>query len=95
MPRRPPAGQEGAGRPAGSQLADHPGAGLAEGQFHPFDVATFTRWAADEPAEGEVFARGDDDAIDGGDGEFEVDDFVVLQGKDKLQPYRQVSIFKS
>ena len=57
------------------------GAGLAEGQFHPFNVATFTRWAADEAAEGEMFARRDDDAVDGSDGEFEVDDFVVLQGE--------------
>lgn len=57
------------------------GAGLAEGQFHAFDVAAFSGRAADEAAEGEIFAGGDGDAVEGGDREFEVDDFVVLQRK--------------
>ena len=67
-----------------AQLADSAAdtaACFAEGQFHAFDVAAFAGWAADEAAEGEVFAWGDDEAVDGGDGEFQVDDFVVLQGE--------------
>ncbi|MOA19342.1 hypothetical protein D3C78_1397170 [compost metagenome] len=67
-----------------AQLANataYPASCLAEGQFHAFNVAALQGRAADEAAEGEVFAGGDDDAVDGGDGEFEVDDFVVLQGE--------------
>lgn len=54
--------------------------GFAEGQFHAFDIAAFACWPADQAAE-EVFPGADDDAVDGGDREFEVDDFVVLQGE--------------
>lgn len=67
-----------------AQLADaaaYPASSLAERQFHTFNVAALQSRAADEAAEGEVFAGGDDDAVDGGDGEFEVDDFVVLQSE--------------
>ena len=67
-----------------AQLANttaHPALCLAERQLHAFNVAALQSRAADEAAEGEVFAGGDDEAVDGGDGEFEVDDFVVLQGE--------------
>ncbi len=61
--------------------------GFAEGQFHAFDIAALAAREADKAAEGEIFAGGDNDAINCGDSEFEVDDFIMLQSNIRVAAF--------